>query len=264
MAGEQRLPGGLDPASAVSRVGDTVRRAASPSSAATRALLDHLQDVGFTGAPRFLGTDQLGRDVLTYVAGEVPLPPYPEWALTDAALVSLGELLREFHDATRGLDGRAVEGWSGEWADPAGGPVVCHNDVFPENTVFRDGRVVALIDFGAAAPGRPLWDLAITATEWCPLHAPGARLDHPDELDGVRRLGVLTRAYGLDPAAAARLIDVVAEERTHSTAHIRAEAAAGRQPWATLWKDTGGESRAAADSAWLIEHRADLLAAIGE
>jgi hypothetical protein len=30
----------------------------------------------------FLGIDDLGRDVVTFVEGDVPLPPYPAWALT--------------------------------------------------------------------------------------------------------------------------------------------------------------------------------------
>ena len=220
---EVALAGGMDPASHVVRVGDTVRRA--PGRPAVRALLQHLEDVGFEGAPRHRGVDEQGREVLTFVDGEVPLPPYPAWALTDSAIEDLGRLLRRLHDATAGF---AAEGWSSEWADPQGGPVVCHDDVYPENAVFRDGRVVALIDFAEAAPGRPLWDLAIAAQEWAPLHAPGARVNHPDDLDGVRRTGLLARAYGLDPALAEDLLDVVDEERARSTAHVRAEAAAGR------------------------------------
>jgi Ser/Thr protein kinase RdoA (MazF antagonist) len=259
MDGEHPLVGGMDPNAGVVRVGDTVRRPASPSSGAVRALLLHLETVGFDGAPRFLGTDEKGRDVLTFLDGDVPLPPYPSWALTDTALDDLGRLLRRFHDATAGFDSSSTSGWSTEWSDPGGGPMVCHNDLFPENVVFRDGRVVAFIDFAMAAPGRPLWDLAIAAQEWAPLHAPGSRLNHPDDLDGVRRTGRLARAYGLDPREAEQLIDVIAEERAHSLAHVRDEAAAGRPPWVTFWPDSDGEARAAADDAWLSRQREALL-----
>jgi Ser/Thr protein kinase RdoA (MazF antagonist) len=228
-----------------------------------RALLLHLEDVGFEGAPRFLGIDDLGRDVVTFVEGDVPLPPYPAWALTDDALADVGRLLRRLHDATAGFEGSSVTGWSDEWSDPEGGPVICHDDAYPENVVFRDGRVVALIDFAMAAPGRPSWDLAIAAQEWAPLHAPGVRLSHPDDLDGVRRTGLLARAYGVAPEQAAELVDVVVEEFTHALGHVRDEAAAGREPWATFWRETDGEGRAAADGAWLRAHRAALITAVG-
>ena len=257
MEPEVPLAGGMDPASLVVRVGDTVRRA--PGRPAVRALLRHLELAGFDGAPRYLGVDDQGREVLSFVQGDVPLPPYPDWALTDVAIEDLGRLLRRLHDATAGF---AADGWSTEWSDPCGGPVVCHDDVYPENAVFRDGRVVALIDFAQAAPGRPLWDLAVAAQEWAPLHAPGARLHHPDHLDGVRRTGLLARAYGLEPSQAEAFLDVIDEERARSTAHVRAQAAAGVEPWATWWPETDGERRAVADEAWLREQRPALLAAV--
>ena len=146
--------GGMDPSAGVVRVGDTVRRPARRSSPATRALLLHLEAVGFEGAPRFLGVDEQGRDVLTFVEGDVPLPPYPPWALTDEALESLGRLLRRFHDATATFDQTSAAGWPDEWSDREGGPVVCHNDLFPENVVFRDGRVRRLhrLRGGGAGP----------------------------------------------------------------------------------------------------------------
>ena len=259
---EQPLVGGVDPAAGVVRVGDTVRRPAGRSADAVRRLLLHLESVGFDGAPRFLGTDEKGRDVLSFVAGDVPLPPYPSWALTDSALQDLGRLVRRFHEATASFDADAVTGWSDTWADPTGGPVICHDDLFPENVVFRDGRVVGLIDFAEAAPGRPFWDVAIAAQEWAPLHAPGSRLHHPDHLDGVRRTGLLARAYGIDPDRAEELVDVVDQERVQQLTQVRGEAATGTEPWATLWRETDGEGRAAADDRWLREQRRALVDAI--
>jgi Ser/Thr protein kinase RdoA (MazF antagonist) len=259
---EELLVGGMDPASAVVRVGDTVRRPARGSSPAVRALLTHLERVGFDGAPRFIGVDEQEREVLTFVEGDVPLPPYPAWALTDEALASLGRLLRRFHDATATFDRTTVSGWSDEWSDRRGGPVVCHNDLFPENVVFRDGVVVAFIDFAEAAPGRPLWDLAIACEEWAPVHAPGARLHHPDQLDAVRRVGLLARAYGLEPDRAAELVDVIVEERAQQIGHVRAEAEAGHEPWASHWAETDGERRTAADDAWLASNRDAMIDAI--
>jgi hypothetical protein len=261
MADEEPLPGGFGNLGAVVRVGDTVRRPPRPSSGAVRALLLHLEDCGFDGAPRFLDVDESGRDVLSFVAGDVPLPPYPEWAMTDRALTSMGELLARFHKASASFDQASVSGWELDWADPGGGPVVCHNDGFPENVVFRDGVAVALIDFDMAGPGRPLWDLAIASQEWLPLHAPSTRHDHPAGLDSVARLRHLARAYGVTARDAGALVDVIFEERAHAVANVRREVAAGNAVWVEQWDDAA-ERRAAVDDEWLAGVREALVASV--
>ena len=66
--------------------------------------------MGFDGAPRFLGTDERGREVLSYIAGEAAIEPYPEWALTDDALVSVAELLRRYAEAVASSTRPATRG----------------------------------------------------------------------------------------------------------------------------------------------------------
>ena len=85
------LAGGMTNAGLVMRVGNTVRRPRRPTSEATEALLGHLEEVGFDGAPRYLGSDERGREVLSYIPGVAPIVPYPDWAFTDATLVSVAE-----------------------------------------------------------------------------------------------------------------------------------------------------------------------------
>ena len=46
----------------------------------------------------------------------------------------------KFHQASQAF-GPAALTWSPEMADPVGGPIVCHNDVWLENVVFRDGSL---------------------------------------------------------------------------------------------------------------------------
>jgi aminoglycoside phosphotransferase (APT) family kinase protein len=88
-------------------------------------------------------------------------------------------------------------------ANPLGGPVICHNDVCPENVVFRDGIAVALLDFDFAAPGRPLHDLAQLAKMWVPLdtNEDAARFGRGG-LDPFHRLRVVADGYGLPPGRA--------------------------------------------------------------
>jgi hypothetical protein len=76
-AEEEPLAGGVDNAGAVVRVDDTVRRPGGPAAAQVRLFLTHLHEVGFTGAPRFRGLDEHGREILDYLDGDVAIPPYP-------------------------------------------------------------------------------------------------------------------------------------------------------------------------------------------
>ena len=66
---EVPLPGGVANRGRVVRIGDTVRRPLRAASPATHALLRHLEKVGFDGAPRLLGVDEQGREVLGYIPG---------------------------------------------------------------------------------------------------------------------------------------------------------------------------------------------------
>jgi len=252
----------MDNAGAVVRVGDTVRRPARGSSPAVRALLLHLEDVGFEGAPRYLGSDEHDREVFSYVEGEAPLPPFPAWSMTQDALRAVASLLRRFHEAVDSFDPLGVSGWAPMLADPAGGSLVCHNDPYPENVIFREGRPVALIDFDLAAPGRPLWDVARAARVWAPLGAPQVRDTAQRRLDGVTRLGRFAAAYGVDSAHAGELVDLIWAERAQMLTHIRGEIAQGNPTWVDYWHDTQGEERAAADDAWLDQHRCALEASL--
>jgi hypothetical protein len=97
--------------------------------------------VGFPGAPRPLGYDEQGRQILTFVEGEGPADgPY---RLPDARLRSATSLIRAFHDATAASPLRADQ------------EVVCHGDLGPHNTVFRGEQAVALIDFRGSAHASP-------------------------------------------------------------------------------------------------------------
>src|SRR5437588_6165835 len=158
-AAEQPLHGGIANAGGVVRVGPHVLRPASPHSGSIHAFLRAVRRAGFEGAPVPVGLDADGRERLVFIDGDVPLAPYPDWSQSDTALASIARLLRGLHDAARGVDPRGLT-WDDALADPAGGTLVCHNDVCPENVVFRDGIAVALLDFEFAAPARPAYDVA--------------------------------------------------------------------------------------------------------
>ncbi|HTT87121.1 MAG TPA: hypothetical protein VMF60_07130, partial [Acidimicrobiales bacterium] len=108
-------------------IGEEVHRTTGPWTPAVHALLRHLQCRGFDGAPRVVGVDEKGREVLSYVAGEAPTMPWPSWMVTDEALDGLGRLLRRYHEAV--TDFVAPEGaeWQ-SWIGAVGGPIIRHGD----------------------------------------------------------------------------------------------------------------------------------------
>lgn len=260
MVSEELLPGGFDPTRPVVRIGETVRRPKSASSLAVQRLLQRLEEMSFDGSPRYLGDDEERREVLSFIDGKVPLPPFPDWSMTEEALISVGQLLSRFHQATASV-GADIAKWTLDRADPNGGPVICHNDPFPVNFVFREGRAVALIDFDTAAPGRALWDLALAIQEWAPLHAPQVRWHYPQQLDGIARAGVLARSYGIKPEEAPDLVEVIFAAREHILTKVRAEITDGSPLWTGPWRDRVQE-QAIADAAWLNAMRGSLTDAI--
>lgn len=98
---EQLLPGGF--VNAVIRVGDTVRRPPSPNAGFVHDLLDHLERHGWTGAPRYLGTDADGREILSFLEGHVAWEDrQPAEVSSDESLAEVARLARQLHDLTAG------------------------------------------------------------------------------------------------------------------------------------------------------------------
>jgi Ser/Thr protein kinase RdoA (MazF antagonist) len=188
----------------VVRVGDTVRREARPATPAVHALLRHLERAGFEGAPRALGFDEQGREVLSYIPGEVAVRidggPQPGVGRTEQVLVDVGRLLRRCHDATVDFVPPPDAAWDFQVGAPRTGEVICHNDLGPFNTVFVDGRALAFIDWENAAPAPRAWDVAYVAYRFVPYYPdePCAIIGWPAPPDRPRRLRTFCNAYGWD------------------------------------------------------------------
>jgi len=245
---EEQLEGGVANLGKVVRVGDTVRRPASPFTNSIFALLEHLHEVGFDGVPRPLGLDEQGREVLSFIPGEVPIPPFPAWSMSAAALASVARLQRRFHEAVSGFD-TTPYAWSDELADPRGGPVVCHNDICPENVVFRGEEAVAILDWDFAAPGRPEWDVAAVMSMWGPVRDPSDPVPGMEGLEPFARARLIADAYGVDERDRAAIADVFVDRLSISLVEKRA--AAGERAFIEILERQGGAGRAARRREWL-------------
>jgi hypothetical protein len=223
----RQLPGGN--AGGAVLVEGTIRRAAGPWTAAVHELLRYLEAQGFAGAPRVLGIDEQGREVLSYLRGETvgERKPWPPWVHSDQALVDVGRWLRRYHEAVADFVPRPDAVWRLTSRPRQPGDIIGHNDAAPYNAVWRPsekqsagrqhGGLVGFIDWDFAAPCSPLWDLAYTAFSWTPLHARDvvAAEGFTNLPDRPRRLRLLLDAYqytgsiqGLLIAVRARVADL--------------------------------------------------------
>lgn len=181
----------------VVREGNTVVRNAGPWTPTVHRYLRYLRMAGIDWIPE--PVDVLAatavepeRERLSYLHGDVPGYPLPDWVWADQVLSNGARHLRRLHDASVGFGSDGAT-----WQAPAKIPaeVVCHNDFAPHNLVFRDGRIVGAIDFDFCSPGPRLWDIAYFATRTVPLTAVAAA-NAPAMDDARRRVQIILDGYG--------------------------------------------------------------------
>jgi aminoglycoside phosphotransferase (APT) family kinase protein len=252
----ESLVGGMVNAGAVFRRGSLVERPAPPTARALHAHLLALKEHGFDAAPTPVQLTTDGREQLTYIPGDVALPPFPRWVMTETALSSVGSLLRRLHEASVAVPVDTRTAWPQALADPEGGRMLCHNDVCLENVVFRDGRATALIDFDLAAPGRPVWDVAMTARYWVPMLDPAsAAAFYPAGLDAPTRLRILADSYGLSPQDRAELPGVIEQATRSCRAFVADRVAEGDPLYTQVLSERGGWQRWDRLQEWLVAHK---------
>jgi hypothetical protein len=175
------LPGGALTEGVV-RVGETVRRPPGPNAELTRDVLRHLESVGFGAAPRWLGVDDEGREVVSWMEGETftergRMHPYvgdppDRVTFTDEQICAVFRLLRRYHDAF-------------------GDDVICHGDFGPWNLVWRGGFPIGIIDFDDVRRADASEDVAYALRVFIGY---GLAEAEPEEL--VQRTRLALDAYG--------------------------------------------------------------------
>ena len=262
-AAEVPLTGG-DVTEGVVRLGDTVRRPVSTVSESVRRVLEHLESVGFDGAPRFHGVDAQDRDILDFIDGEVAGRPWPAWVAWPERIASVARLVRSFDDAMEPL---GVPSWADGLRQPvvsgapdpiAGEPtLIAHLDITPENVVFREGRAAALIDFDLIRPATRAQEVANLLLWW------GGWMPEADREAATRRLdpaatgALIVDTYGLDDTSRATLVELSINlaDRSWFTMKSRAELLGGG--WRRMWDDGVGD-RILRRAQWLRENQTEL------
>jgi hypothetical protein len=232
MDAEEKLAGGN--LTAVSRVGNTVRREAGPWTPRVHQLLRHLRTKGIQEIPEPLGFDTQGREILSFIPGTVGHDPVPEALRSEAVLISAARLLRRMHDASADVAKTWASGWRAPTREPV--EVICHGDFALYNCVFEGETLVGVIDFDYAHPGSRAWDLAYALYRFAPITAPTNPDNYGTLEDQGRRARLFCEAYGLSdrsrivPAVKLRLLamaDFLRQGAAQGNPHLLANIEAG-------------------------------------
>jgi hypothetical protein len=245
----------------VVRRGGIVIRETGPWARSVHALLHHLEHAGFAGAPRVVGDgfDAQGREVLTYVEGDV-INPVP-W--TDEAIHELGRLIRRLHDATATFRPPADAIWRPWFGREIGAPdIIGHCDAAPWNIVSRQGRPVALIDWEVAGPVARLTEVAMAAWNNAQLYDDDvAEMNGlPDAARRIRQVRIFADGYAMAPSDRHHLADRIIEFAARSAANevveqqITPQTTHAPRVWGIAWQTRS--------TGWLFRNRQPLEAAL--
>jgi len=182
------------------RIDNTVRRARRENTAFVQRVLRRLEDEGAAWAPRALGIDELGREVVSWVPGATAASG------DEIELRQLARMVRQLHDLTVELVHDGFE-------------CVVHDDLQPRNVVVLDRFPSGLIDWEQARPGRRVEDVAKMC--WSFIEP----TPESDPVEVGERWGQLAGVYGLEPVDA--LLSTVVLQMQTCAEDIEREAARG-------------------------------------
>ena len=239
------------------RVGDTVRRRAGPWTPAVHTLLRYLEKTGFE-APRVLGMDEQGREILGYIPGESyaggGTVAVSDGVLDEEHLLDAARLLRQYHDVVADFSPPSDAQW--RIVAPTRHEIICHNDWSPWNALFREGRLTVMLDWDLAGPGSRVWDVGAAAACWVTLTS-GAQLFTVAER--AQRLRMFCDAYGLEDRS--ELLTTIQLRTDHVARFIEARARS-REPGFTTLMAWNTPALMDNDIAYLDEHRATFERAL--
>ncbi|MFO6423442.1 phosphotransferase enzyme family protein [Motilimonas sp. KMU-193] len=234
---------------------DKLYRPAGRWTPAVHKLLQHLDAVGFSKAPKVYGINEQGDEILSYLEGEVCNYPLVGNIASSQALISAAKLLREYHDATSDFivqhDLDALE-----WMLPSREPmeVICHGDFAPYNVVLEGEQVSGVIDFDTAHPAPRSWDIAYALYCWTPF-----KTDEVDAMGNlasqIERAKQFCDAYGLGDAQREGLVDVMLARIQALVDFMHHEAQTGNQAFIANIND-GHHLAYLADMDYLRDNRA--------
>jgi thiamine kinase-like enzyme len=164
-------------ADVVVRVENTVRRSLGENSERVHQIYKELEKSDFKLAPRLLGIDEKGREIITYIDGK----NITDEVLTIDLAIEAVKALKKFHDILAKSDITENQ------------ETVCHRDFAPWNVLQANNHVVGIIDFDDAYPGARITDLAYACWTFLNLGDSSSKKGDQEQVNEIKRL---VDAYG--------------------------------------------------------------------
>lgn len=194
------------------RISDRVRRPVGPWTKQVHKFLHHLRSQGFFAAPEPFGFDTSGREIVSFLEGDVSNYPLSDNASSINALISAAQLLRKYHDASQSF--LTSEHYDNNcWQLPCRNPqeVMCHGDFAPYNVVLDGKLAIGIIDFDTIHPGPRTWDVAYALYRWAPFTNPNNSDGFGTLEDQITRARSFCQTYGLPDKKRIGMADLIIE-----------------------------------------------------
>lgn len=174
-----------------------VHRPAGPWTKQVHKLLRHLRQQGFSNAPEPFGFDAEGKEILSFIKGEVSNSL--KGASSIKTLTSAAKLLRHYHDVSKSFLPTLPSNHSSIWQLPPRDPieVMCHGDFAPYNIVLNEEEAIGIIDFDTCHPGPRAWDIAYALYRFAPFTDPSNEEGFGSIEEQIVRAKLFSDAYGL-------------------------------------------------------------------
>ena len=212
-----------------------MRRPYGPWVPTTQALLRHLEAHEFP-APRPLGIDESGREVLSWVPGVSTWDEHARYWSSAGSLIEAAKLVRRLHDVLDLFEPPDDAVWRGGWDRPDDGPI-CHNDLAPYNFVVAANGSLSIIDWDGSGPGDRIAEVAGAIRGFALLRRDSLceKLGYSPPPRREERIEVFFQAYGLSDASRPVLAEALIHHARGGVAFGEAMYAEGREPFASWW-----------------------------